>query len=868
MSRVGTSDQVGAAVIAGVVDRPRLFTILSSPLVRVCVLQGPSGAGKTTLLRSWVQQHRDVSTVAWVPLNEGITTRKAFWQHVVASAERLGEMPRETADEVRRQLSIAVDPVSIASAVLAAAGPLILVLDAYEHLGEVVADIDEDLKGLLAALPTLRIMVSSRARTALTELALDDGVVRVITLSDLALTDREIRQLLIEQAGIDDERLAQSVAGATRGFPLTVRAVALAIAQLGRIPRPGSGEWDRIAAAKLESLLPDPAAVQFVSDTSVPPYFDDDLAEQLSGNPDAHALLELLEHNGFGRWIPYARDRPVFQYVEAVRETFRARAAGDIERFRRSCTLTARWLLENDDVVDHALQFAVESGDYALADRVFVSLVISNPDSYITDRFVPTLRQVPERALHEYPMLAFGLGLGLMTSPVLRLEAPRAFKIARSSPATPSYLEASVDEFTHAGMRAVASRLARDYPTGATDAAAAARLVDAIDPAVLVEHGEHVGTILRQLSYAIWMGGDLPAAIAAANRSVALCSKPASRNYSTVYTAAMSAFAGDTLQASGLLASIDAGAWPLEMRSTSLNGLGLLAQAYVHLDAFEFDAAAETLHHSDPYMRTNEYWPLLTAAWVSTRHGLGYPAAEAQRVTAELAAIAPPPGTGDNVATQQLHAVLARAWIAAGDQRRAARLLERHTTDSPYLAAVRVQSALAAGRDQAALETAAAALELPGHTVRTRAETSVAAAIAALRRGDTDLAWVWLGAAGVAWETSGARAHLAFLDARDRRMLWEFARDRGAVALQRYLDIPVAAVRVSSSAELTAREEVVLSRLADHESVRGLAETLSVSPHTIKTQLQSIYRKLGVTSRQSALEAARELGLLRGVAGK
>jgi LuxR family maltose regulon positive regulatory protein len=55
---------------------------------------------------------------------------------------------------------------------------------------------------------------------------------------------------------------------------------------------------------------------------------------------------------------------------------------------------------------------------------------------------------------------------------------------------------------------------------------------------------------------------------------------------------------------------------------------------------------------------------------------------------------------------------------------------------------------------------------------------------------------------------------------------------------------------------------VVLGALAEFEGARAIAESLVVSPHTVKTQLQSIYRKLGVSSRDAALAVARELGLL------
>lgn len=857
-----TTGGLGAAMIAGVVDRPRLYAILDSPLVRLCVVQAPSGAGKTTMLRSWALQHHQPETVAWVSLGEGITTARMFWQHVVASARRLGEMSDETATEIDRQLKLAVDPVRIAEPILSAAGRVVLILDAYEHLGAVAREIDDDLERLLRAVPTLRVVVTTRGPTALGDLTLHDGVTRVITLRDLTFTADEVAQLLTEQAGIDDERLAMSVAGATRGFPLTVRAVAVAIAQLGRIPRAGSGEWDHIVAAKLESLLSDPVAVQFVTDTSVPPYVDENLARLLSDDADASRMLQLLERNGFGRWIPYARNRPVFQYVETIRDTFRSRAADDPERFRRSCVTTAMWLLENEEVVDQALQFAIDGADYALADRVFVSLVVTNPDSYITDRYLPPLRKVPDAALREYPMLAFGLGLALRANATLRLEAPAAFQIAVESPSHPAYIEPSIDAFTHAGMRAVARRLALDFPSSARASLDAAELVDTIAPGLVQTFGDHVGTILRQLSHSIWQGGFIDEAIATANRSIALCTTPATRNYSIVYGAAINAFAGDSRQAERLMATVDMNAWPADTRATAMNGMGQFADAYVRLDALDPAGAADALREGGTDMLTSEYWPLHTAVGVGIRHALGHARTEAERVTHELDRPSSPPGVEDNTVTEHLYAVLARTWMTAGDHRAAARILDRGPLDSPHLAGARVAWLLAAGRTRAAFQRAHDLLQLDGHTIRTRAETHVVGAVAALRQGATAEAWDWLSAACLAWETYGPRMHLAFLDPRDRLFLWGFSRDRGAPALQHYLDIPTSTPGMNMTVSLTQRERVVLSVLAERDSVRAVAQVLSVSPHTIKTQQQSIYRKLGVTSRRRAIEVARELGLL------
>jgi LuxR family transcriptional regulator, maltose regulon positive regulatory protein len=61
---------------------------------------------------------------------------------------------------------------------------------------------------------------------------------------------------------------------------------------------------------------------------------------------------------------------------------------------------------------------------------------------------------------------------------------------------------------------------------------------------------------------------------------------------------------------------------------------------------------------------------------------------------------------------------------------------------------------------------------------------------------------------------------------------------------------------------LTAAELRLLPYLPTHLSFREIGERLYVSPHTVKSQAISIYRKLGVTSRSAAIEHAGRLGLL------
>jgi LuxR family transcriptional regulator, maltose regulon positive regulatory protein len=62
--------------------------------------------------------------------------------------------------------------------------------------------------------------------------------------------------------------------------------------------------------------------------------------------------------------------------------------------------------------------------------------------------------------------------------------------------------------------------------------------------------------------------------------------------------------------------------------------------------------------------------------------------------------------------------------------------------------------------------------------------------------------------------------------------------------------------------ELTQRELDVLRLLGSEFSTRQMAQSLYVAPSTVRTQIKSIYRKLGVSSRSAAVEEARARRLL------
>ena len=112
-------------------------------------------------------------------------------------------------------------------------------------------------------------------------------------------------------------------------------------------------------------------------------------------------------------------------------------------------------------------------------------------------------------------------------------------------------------------------------------------------------------------------------------------------------------------------------------------------------------------------------------------------------------------------------------------------------------------------------------------------------------------------------DAAGARTLMGEIDELLRRRpglgtLAEEAEElRGRLSRERSASIP-------GASSLTAAELRLLPLLTTHMSFPEIAEELSLSHHTVRSQAYSAYRKLGASSRSQAVSRSRELMLLEG----
>ena len=86
---------------------------------------------------------------------------------------------------------------------------------------------------------------------------------------------------------------------------------------------------------------------------------------------------------------------------------------------------------------------------------------------------------------------------------------------------------------------------------------------------------------------------------------------------------------------------------------------------------------------------------------------------------------------------------------------------------------------------------------------------------------------------------------------------------RVAAKVMRRLRDAAPAVKEALAVELSERELDVLSLIARGHDNSGIAEQLSISPHTVKTHVSAILEKLGVENRIQAAVRAIRAGLVR-----
>jgi len=839
-------------------NRPRLLRLMPGadphPLT---VVHAPAGMGKSTLLAQWAASSPGEYDVVWVALDDSAAGRFAFWRTVIDRVLESSLTGSETLADVSPASPVARTlRDSLRRGFASLPRPLTLVLDDFHLVRD--PSVSDDLVWLLTHVPSLSIVISARDAGAFTSSSMRSLIdLTAVGPETLALTRDEVAELA--RAAGAEESAANGVFAATQGWPMLVRAALLDLTDGGseasRRRRGIGGASARIADQLIEGS-PEQRA-RFILRTSLASSLTAELAAALTGESlsTAESYLVDLESLALGTFAP-ATHGEVFRYHPLLRAEFErmqvSRSPGDLVGIRRTI---AQWSSESGHPLEAAQQ-AVLAQDWELLDAIRARhgsvLTMTHPMTYRE-----LLGTVPEEILERYPGLQ--LSRSLLSSRTDRklpatirqiggalasLAAARSARGAHQSP---------LGRLWNLGVVMILHRLS-GRETAALDAAAdVARAINELKTDDRDSAGSYVALAHSHVAITLLHSGDYEAALHHAELDLDAAERYGNE-WEAVHALALGSWAlaleGDITRAEQWLERARTTTRP-DGWQDSYAGTGYrLAEAIVALERFDTVEAERHLRALDYHAPTIEHWPFLAQvdAHIALTRGT---AADGVRVLTSMAA-----ARRRRTTFHHLTAVVAstRATLdsALGDSR-SAHAIDGVLPSSPIVRVAQARVALVDGQ----FERALALLPDGAVSARTRAEALLVKALAAQGLGALAASAEALADVAVLLRRTGLRQPLMLVP---RAHLAEAIEAAGSgISLEGVPDRFGVSRAVGS---LTRRELVVLQHLARNGSLDTIATELVVSRNTVKGQVSSLYRKLGVNNRAEAIVVASELGLI------
>ncbi|QMW65373.1 hypothetical protein H4N58_14340 [Mumia sp. ZJ1417] len=838
--------------------RGRLLERLDSQ-VPLVVVRGPVGIGKTTLVAQWIACLPDVADAAWVTLDRDARSADDLWEEVHQALAVTGVLASD-ADDIGARLAIR-------RALHAWAAPVILVVEAYErvHGDEAHREIAE----MLRQCPNLRVIACTRDDGRLREACRQQGVESdVIDVRDLLLT-REETHALFESFGLalPPARLAD-LHRETGGWPAILWTIGNALAHepspwtlpVDEVVRHHAHEWVR--SEVLPALAP-LASSERVFRMTVPARLDDEVARFVNGGDDPRPVLDCLVSHGLLVSTPTA-PTPTYVWPRLVRSALLSLFVSERPQVvRRLDSELADWFRAHGDHA-HALAHALAADDldraHETVEEGWLSLLAVDQDgleAFFTRLPAADLPQRPKlRAIHELVESLRGDGAAASEGPVL-LGRTELELIGRSSDprcALDDGLLSLLSLRRHGDLGQ-----ARDIAVRLTSIAAAARGASS----------DHVGDLLcpvfKETGILHLVAGETRAAKEALTWAYETASSSripgAARDVSAALALTL-AVDGDVAEAEAWIAqhaklsetSLDAEA-PSEQDVST-------AMALVGVERLDRRLVKEALERGlRPPEASNELWfhelyargqvALLWGDRIGMLHRI---AAERSRRGRRVVA--------GSLAEAVVAAVEVDLLISLQCASRASGLLASIESDHPIVDLARARLALVVGDHRTAQRIAGSRRWDDRCSSRVRTDLNLTYTAAVLAGGDEGEALADFGRA-LSMADGGIYRPFAMIP---RDLLTAAAGQLPTLAtvVAALDDAHVRDVlpRQLEIVELTPREEVVLAEIATGRTIDDIAQTLHVSVNTIKSQTRSLYRKLGVRSRDEAVHAAAIRGML------
>lgn len=467
-------------------------------------------------------------------------------------------------------------------------------------------------------------------------------------------------------------------------------------------------------------------------------------------------------------------------------------------------------------------------------------------------RTTSALEQLSAAKLTAHPLLAMALGFAYYADGFRRSKAISYFGFAAVGVRAWAARASAADKALIHTSESAAFRLMGKM----TSATRSARSGVAALKKVRDEDAKLIGYLPRvyaQLGTSLYYGGHESEAMHVFARGFAEAGTSDQSSFGNLsMLAGIHALAGDTMEAAQHAEILRGEPWVDEQRSAYPGTFYRLAEALIALEQDDAAAARDHLGAMTSERRTIEHWVAIAKVEALT----ALLENDAARGLAELEALVTLRGAEGHASANRhrLASIRALLHVALGNYEAASNVLRHDGDNTPQVHVDRARLALTTERTSDALRELRA-IAGKKQSSRTLAEALVIEAAVALRVATGQRAKVVLTQLESVLRATGLRTVARLIPAED-------VRNVGSAAEALNLSLIANAAAQGSllicpdKPVLTVREIAVLNALVRSGAVADIAAELFVSANTVKTQLKSLYRKLGARNRDEALTIA------------